>query len=77
MSQLWRLRDLLGTRRERLESCLMSNPFRLGEAADFTTTTYDYMDRVMEVKTPDHAVVSTSLTPNTVTVTDQAGKTRK
>jgi len=56
-----------------------SNPFRpsLGENAIYTTTAYDLAGRVTSVTTPDSAVVLTSYSANTVTVTDQAGKQRE
>jgi YD repeat-containing protein len=43
----------------------------------WTTTTFDALGRVLTVKTPDNATVSTAYSGNTVTVTDQAGKQRK
>ena len=56
-----------------------SNPFRpwQSESAVWTTTGFDALGRVTSVTTPDSAVVSTSYSGNTVTVTDQAGKKRK
>ncbi|HJP91218.1 MAG TPA: hypothetical protein VJ875_04630, partial [Pyrinomonadaceae bacterium] len=55
-----------------------SNPFRPAtETAVNTTTDYDLAGRVTFVTTSDGAVVSTSYSGNTVTVTDQAGKKRK
>ncbi|HYR76177.1 MAG TPA: hypothetical protein VEM96_10075 [Pyrinomonadaceae bacterium] len=56
-----------------------SNPFRpsLGESAIYTTTAYDLAGRVTTVTTPDSAVVTSSYSGNTVTVTDQAGKARR
>src|SRR6185503_12441630 len=53
-----------------------SNPFRNGTPV-WTTTTYDSLGRVLTVTTPDNAVVTTSYSGNTVTVTDQAGKLRR
>ena len=55
-----------------------SNPFRAQtESAVFTTTAYDLAGRVTSVTTPDNAVVATSYSGNSVTITDQAGKKRK
>ncbi len=59
----------------------ISNPFRPvtpdSESAIWTTTAFDALSRVLTVTTPDSAVVTTSYSGNTVTVTDQAGKARK
>jgi len=56
----------------------VSNPFRPAtENAVYTTTSYDLAGRVTSLTTPDNAVVSTSYSANTVTVTDQADKKRK
>lgn len=54
-----------------------STPFRAGEALLWTTTASDVLGRVISVTTPDSAVVGTSYSGNTVTVTDQADKQRK
>ena len=55
-----------------------SNPFRPPtESAEYTITTYDLAGRVTSVMTPDNAVVTTSYSGNTVTVTDPASKARK
>ncbi|HLA13310.1 MAG TPA: hypothetical protein VJ023_22200, partial [Pyrinomonadaceae bacterium] len=56
-----------------------SNPFRpwQSEVAIWTTTGFDALGRVTSVTTPDSAVVTTSYSGNTVTVTDQTGKKRK
>ncbi|HKP38669.1 MAG TPA: hypothetical protein VJT71_17555, partial [Pyrinomonadaceae bacterium] len=54
-----------------------SNPFRAGETVVWTTTIMDVLGRVIEVKTPDNAVVSTAYDANFTTVTDQAGKVRR
>jgi RHS repeat-associated protein len=57
----------------------ISNPFRPWESESpiWTTTVFDGMSRVTSVTTPDSAVVSTTYSGDTVTVTDQAGKSRK
>ncbi len=57
----------------------VSNPFRpwQSEVAIWTTTVFDALGRVLTLTTPDSAVVTTSYSGNTVTVTDQAGKQRK
>jgi RHS repeat-associated protein len=56
-----------------------SNPFRpwQSQSAIWTTTGFDALGRVISVTTPDSAVVTTSYSGNTVTVTDQTGKARK
>jgi RHS repeat-associated protein len=56
-----------------------SNPFRplQSESELWTTTTFDVLGRVVSVTTPDSAVTATSYSGNSVTATDQAGKTRK
>jgi len=56
-----------------------SNPFRpwQSEVAIWTTSAFDALGRVVSVTTPDSAVVTSSYSGNTVTVTDQTGKTRK
>jgi hypothetical protein len=43
----------------------------------WTTSTFDALNRVLTVTTPDNAVVTTSYSGHQVTVTDQAGKQRK
>ncbi len=57
----------------------VSNPYRqwLGETAVWSTTQFDALERAISVTTADNAVVSTSYSGNTVTVTDQAGKVRR
>ncbi len=57
----------------------VSNPFRpwQSESAIWTTTAFDALGRVLTVTTPDSAVVASSYSGNTVTVTDQTGKARK
>jgi YD repeat-containing protein len=56
-----------------------SNPYRRwqNETAVWTTQAFDAIGRVVSVTTPDNAVVSTSYSGNSVTVTDQASKRRK
>ena len=56
-----------------------SNPFRpwQGESAVWTTQGFDALGRVSSVTTPDNAVVTTSYTGNSATVSDQTGKQRK
>ncbi|HET9711451.1 MAG TPA: RHS repeat-associated core domain-containing protein, partial [Pyrinomonadaceae bacterium] len=56
-----------------------SNPFRpwQSETPAWTTTTYDALGRVLTVTTPDNAVMTTSYSGNTLTVTDQALRKRK
>ena len=56
-----------------------SNPFRPWqmESPVWTISGFDALGRVTTVTTPDSAVVNTSYSGNTVTVTDQAGKARK
>lgn len=56
-----------------------SNPFRpwQNESVVWTIQAFDSLGRVISVTTPDDAVVSTTYSGNSVTVTDQAGKARK
>jgi len=56
-----------------------SNPYRpwQSQTAVWTTQLFDALGRVISVTTPDNAIVSTSYSANTLTVTDQAGKARK
>lgn len=56
-----------------------TNPYRTTNDATYgeIKTRYDALSRVIEVKTSDNAVVSTSYTGTTTTITDQAGKQRK
>ena len=54
-----------------------SNPYRAGQTVVWTTNTYDGLGRTISVKTPDNAVLSTSYSGTTMTVTDQAGKDRQ
>lgn len=56
-----------------------SNPFRpwQSQTAVWTTQSFDALGRVISVTTPDNASVTTSYNGNTITVTDQAGKSRK
>ena len=62
----------------------VSNPYRADEAVLWTQNTYDALSRVTKIKTPDNAEVNTAYDIATsgtlgtvVTVTDQAGKTRR
>ena len=56
----------------------ISGPFRRpGETAAWTMLAFDGLGRVISSTTPDNAVVSTAYSGNSVTVTDQAGKSRK
>jgi RHS repeat-associated protein len=57
----------------------ISNPYRPwnSESAVWTTNAYDALGRTVTTTSPDSAVVSTSYSGNTVTATDQAGKSRK
>ncbi|HET7287263.1 MAG TPA: hypothetical protein VFI71_07325, partial [Pyrinomonadaceae bacterium] len=56
-----------------------SNPFRpwLSESPVWTTVAFDGLGRVTTLTTPDNAIVSTSYSGSSVTITDQAGKARK
>jgi YD repeat-containing protein len=56
-----------------------SNPFRplLSETPAWTTTAFDTLGRTISLTTPDSAVVATTYSGNSVTVTDQALKKRK
>ncbi len=54
----------------------VSNPRRSGDPL-WTTTEYDALGRVIRVTTPDGAQVITQYSGNQVTVTDQAGKSRR
>jgi RHS repeat-associated protein len=56
-----------------------SNPYRRwqSQTAVWTTQAFDALGRVISVTTPDSAVVNSSYSANTATVTDQAGKARK
>ena len=55
-----------------------SNPFRpyQNETPQWTTTSFDSLGRVIQVKTPDNAIVSRSYLGTTTTVTDQALRKR-
>ena len=59
----------------------VSNPYRpdspASETPVYTTTQFDRAGRVVSVTTPDNAVVTSSYSGNTVTVTDQAGMKRR
>lgn len=63
--------DALGRRSQ------SSNPYRAGQTVVWTTITYDALGRTVSVKTPDNAVISTSYSGNTMTLTDQSGKDRR
>jgi RHS repeat-associated protein len=56
-----------------------SNPFRpwQSETAVWTTQVFDALDRVVSVTTPDSAVMTTTYSGNSSTVSDQTGKQRK
>src|SRR6185295_19848537 len=55
------------------------NPYRTTSDSTYgyTDTTYDALGRVKSVTTSDNAVVTTTYSGNTTTVTDQAGKKRR
>jgi YD repeat-containing protein len=55
-----------------------SNPFRpyLSETPQWTTTSFDALGRVIQIKTPDNAIVGRSYSGTTTTVTDQALRKR-
>ncbi|MGH9916685.1 MAG: hypothetical protein ACRD63_15525, partial [Pyrinomonadaceae bacterium] len=63
----------------------VSNPYRSPQGIEgpvnpsglWTTTQYDGLGRVTAVTTPDGAAVRTSYNGNTVTVTDQTGRSRR
>lgn len=59
----------------------VSNPFSIKptnpETAVWTTTTYDKLDRVFDIETPDGQVARTRYVGSQTTVTDQAGKVRR
>ncbi len=56
-----------------------TNPYRplRNETVYWTESFYDSLGRVIKIKTPDNAEVTTSYIGNTVTVTDQALKQRR
>src|SRR5205823_13927944 len=61
----------------------VSNPYRstgpgsaIKPSGFWTTSGYDALSRVISITTPDNALVNTSYSGNSVTVTDQAGKQR-
>ena len=55
-----------------------SSPFRpQSESAEWTEQAFDALGRIVSVKTPDNAVVSTAYSGNKATLTDQAGKSRR
>jgi RHS repeat-associated protein len=49
----------------------------VGEVKVWTITTYDDLGRVVDVKTPDNAKVTTGYNNDVVTVTDQTGRDRE
>lgn len=55
-----------------------SHPFRpyLNESAQWTTTQFDSLGRVKEIKTPDDAVLTRTYSGPSTTVTDQAGHSK-
>jgi RHS repeat-associated protein len=55
----------------------VSNPFRQGESPVWTIIGFDGLSRVVTSTATDNAVISTSYSGNSMTVTDQAGKARK
>ena len=57
----------------------ISNPYRpwQSESPLWMTTTFDALGRTLTATTADNAVVSTSYSGNTVTASDQLGKSRK
>ncbi|HEU0048045.1 MAG TPA: hypothetical protein VFQ43_10630, partial [Nitrososphaera sp.] len=57
----------------------LSNPFRpwKGESAIWTQSTFDALDRVTDVTTPDGAVVHSTYVGNSITVIDQALRKRR
>ena len=57
----------------------VTNPYRplKGETTAWTENFYDALNRVVKVKTPDNAEVTTIYSGNTVTVTDQSLKKRR
>lgn len=62
-----------------------TNPYKVGETLNWTENFYDDLGRVIKIKAPDSAEVLTdygfisggSIVTTSVTVTDQAGKTRR
>ncbi len=62
----------------------VSNPYRsagctsaVNPSGNWTATAFDALSRVLSGTTPDNAVMATSYSGATVTVTDQAGKQRR
>jgi RHS repeat-associated protein len=62
-----------------LSASQTSNPYRptLHEDPAWTTAFFDGLGRTIKVRTQDNAIVRTSFSGNSVTVTDQSGKQRR
>lgn len=55
----------------------VSNPFRSGDTLLWTQSYFDSLGRITKVRTPDNAEINTTYSGNSITVTDQAGKSRR
>ena len=55
----------------------VSNPYRAGDEILWTTSQYDVLSRIRTVTKPNGSQISTTYSGNSVTATDEAGKTRK